>query len=85
MSEMWSKLGESFEPSGRRAYALEKSAAYSRMAKEGKDLFEAGGGTWPAEGETLFDHIQRMRRQRRRLYTCTLVWLSRSLRLQAVR
>jgi hypothetical protein len=73
MSQIWSELGLSFEPSGRRAYALEKSCAYARMAKESRTLFEAAGGSWPAEGESLFDHIRRVRKQRPRFATSELL------------
>jgi hypothetical protein len=66
MSEIWLTLGNDFEPGGRRSYALQKSAAFNRMAKESENLFVGAGGTWPAEGETLFDLIQRQREQRRR-------------------
>ena len=66
MSETWLALGEHLIPNGHRAYALEKSAAYSRMAEEGRKLFEMAGGRWPAEGETLFDYIRHLRIKQQR-------------------
>lgn len=66
LSEIWLELGNDFKPGGHRSYALQKSAAFNCMAKESEKLFKAAGGTWPAEGETLFDLIRRQRQQRRR-------------------
>jgi hypothetical protein len=72
MSRVWAELGLSFEPSGHRAYALQKSSAYARMARESRSLFQAAGGGWPAEDESLFDYIRRMRKLRPRFepHTC---------------
>jgi len=67
MSRAWSELALDFEPSRHRAYGLEKSLAYSRMVKNCRALYEAAGGTYPREGESLFDLIWRIRRERPRL------------------
>lgn len=71
MTQTWAALSQRFELGGRRAYALEKSAAYARMAKEGQSLFEMAGGSWPAEGETIFDYIKHLRMKRQR-YICRI-------------
>jgi hypothetical protein len=78
MSEIWSELGLGFQPSGHRAYALEKSSAYARMAKESRKLFDAAGGSWPEEGESLFDLIRRLRKQRPRFepLCCYFIYIS---------
>ena len=76
MSETWLALTQHSEPSGHRAYALEKSAAYSHMAKESRTSFEMAGGSWPADRETLFDYICRLRIKRQRFVVIFLVsWL----------
>ena len=66
MSETWLALGQHFEPSGHSAYALEKSAAYGRMTEESRRLFDMAGGSWLAEGETLFNYICHLRMKRQR-------------------
>ena len=86
MSQTWLGLGQHFELSGHRAYALEKSATYSRMAQESRDLFEMAGGRWPAEGETLVDYIEQLRRKQQR-FVChiSVFWLRLySFSLQAI-
>jgi hypothetical protein len=76
MSQIWLALGQRFELGGHRAYALEKSATRSRMAREGETLFEMAGGRWPAEGETLINYIKQLRIKRQRSVCHILVfWL----------
>jgi hypothetical protein len=69
---VWTELGQSREAGGHRAYAMQKASAFRRMAQKGRDLFKAAGGTWPAEGKSLFEHVRQLRKQRQRyaLYYC---------------
>jgi len=78
MLEMWLALSHHFEPSGHHAYALEKSAAYSHMAKKSRDLFEMAGGSWPTKGRTIFNYIRQLCRERKRL-VCHISVLSPTL------
>jgi hypothetical protein len=63
---VWTELGQSREAGGPRAYAMQKASAFCRMAQKGRDLFKAAGGTWPAEGQSLFEHVRQLRKQHQR-------------------
>ena len=63
---VWKELGQSREAGGHRAYAKQKASAFHHMAQKGRDLFKAAGGTWPAEGQSLFEHVKQLRKQRQR-------------------
>src|SRR5262245_24235918 len=66
MSFVWTELGKIRDPGGHRAYAMQKADAFRRMGEKGRSLFKAAGGTWPAEGKSLFEHVQQLRKRRRR-------------------
>jgi hypothetical protein len=66
MSAVWTELGKTQVAGGYRAYAMQKASAFCKMGNIGRGLFRAAGGTWPAEGTSLFEHIAQLRKQRNR-------------------
>jgi hypothetical protein len=78
LSLVWTELGQSREPGGHRAYAMKKAASFRRMSQKGRDLFKAAGGTWPAEGQSLFEHVKWLRKQRQRYALLIIVGFKHS-------
>ncbi|KAJ7290778.1 hypothetical protein C8J57DRAFT_1612056 [Mycena rebaudengoi] len=64
MNEVWTCLATDAKSShGAVAYAMEKASMFSRMAEECRAAFIKVGGTWPADGTSLANHIRDERPQ----------------------
>jgi hypothetical protein len=65
MNEVWTCLATDAKSShGVVAYAMEKASMFSRMAEECRAAFIKVGGTWPADGTLLANHIRDERPQK---------------------
>jgi hypothetical protein len=61
MCYLWGEMGDKSEKPGCIAYARQKAAMYHRMASDCETAFHKAGGTWPADGESLVEHVRAAR------------------------
>jgi hypothetical protein len=61
MCSVWGEMGDQSAKPGYIAYARQKAAMFNRMAEDCDTAFKKAGGTWPAKGQSLVDHVRAAR------------------------